>query len=375
MEGCKRTLLYVVNVDSFFISHRLPLAVEAIRRGYNVYVLTRNTGKRNEIESYGIHFVEIPFQRSGTNPFHELQCVFQLFKFYKRLKPDIIHHITLKASLLGSIAAKLSGKYNVVNAISGLGYNFTEGRNGIVQQIVRFLVKTSFKSKYFRFILQNNDDVSYVKSFKLVPDNNVFLIKGSGVNLNEYAYSDVIQKDKLIVLFPARILLDKGVIEFINSAKGIKSKYSDKVRFVLAGDCDKDNPTVLPEDKLKHYLIDGYIDWIGFQKKMYPIYRESDIVVLPSYREGLPKSLIDACAVGRPIITTDVPGCKECVVDGYNGFLVPQKDSNAISSCLVKLLEDKELRLKFGVNSRKLAEKEFSIVDVVKKTFNIYDSL
>ena len=152
-------LFFVVNVDWFFLSHRLPLALEAIAKGYEIYLLTADTGRKKEIEEHGINFIDIPFERSGKNIFHEISCIHLLSNHYKQLKPDIIHHVTLKAALLGSIAAKLSSARSVVNAISGLGYNFTDGRNGPLQKMIRWMMKWSFKSDHFYFILQNPDDI------------------------------------------------------------------------------------------------------------------------------------------------------------------------------------------------------------------------
>lgn len=370
-----RKLIFVVNVDWFFLSHRLPLALEALSRGYDVYLLTADTGKKNEIEGYGIHFVNVPFERSGKNIFHEIKCIGILAKYYLRLNPDIIHHVTLKAALLGSIAAKLSGIKNVINAISGLGYNFTDGRNGLLQKMIRLMMKRSFKSDHFYFILQNPDDIEMMKSVGFVPDSHYKLIKGSGVNLQEYPFTEIDEKEKLRILFPARILYDKGVMELIASTGILKEKWKGRIEFVLAGDCDESNKAVVHQQDLEKLLIPGYIEWIGFRKDMVEQYVQSDIVVLPSYREGLPKSLIEACAIGRPIITTDVPGCRECVVDGYNGRMVPVKEVEPLANAIEDLCENKEMRIQMGINSRKLAEKEFSIEQVVEKTFSIYDEI
>ncbi|WP_300705020.1 glycosyltransferase family 4 protein [Bacteroides sp.] len=370
-----KKLFFVTNVDWFFISHRLPLALHAIRQGYEVYLLSRDTGKKQLLQERGIHFIEIPFDRSGSNPFHELKCVFLLYKSYRRCRPDIIHHITLKAALLGSVAAKLSRQCNVVNAISGLGYNFTNGRNGKLQKLIKLLIRIAFKSENFSFILQNPDDVAMIEGLDLIPSSQIFLIKGSGVDLDKFVYSKAPNVIPLKVLFPARILLDKGVMEFINAAKLLYGNFCGKVKFVLAGDCDKENRAVLGEKELKSLLIPNYIEWIGYQKDMIPIYENCDIVVLPSYREGLPKALIEACAIGRPVITTDVPGCRECVRWGYNGCLVPAKDEKSLADAVKTLLLDNKMRINFGLNSRILAEEEFSIDKVIQSTFDIYHSL
>lgn len=365
-------LFYVVNIDWFFISHRLPLALHALKEGYEVYVVTADTGRRSEIESYGIHFIQMPFRRSGSNPIYELKCLFRLYFCYKKCKPDLIHHITLKAALLGSLAAKLSGVKNVVNAISGLGYNFTDNRKGFLQRVVRLMINIAFKSESFSYILQNPDDVNMIQQLHLVETEHIYLIKGSGIDLIAYAWKEPINKKKLRVLFSARILRDKGILELIEAAMTLKKDYESQIEFILAGDCDKENLAVLPKEELLKKLIPGYITWIGFQKEMYSVYVDSDIVVLPSYREGLPKSLIEACAVGRPIVTTNVPGCRECVVEGTNGWLVPAKDSQALADVLKILIDDGTMRHEFGIQSRILAEREFSIDCVVDKTFDIY---
>lgn len=365
----------MVNVDWFFISHRLPLALQALKDGYEVYLLTADTGRRKELEAAGIRFIAIPFERSGRNPFHELKCLWLLCKYYRIYRPDVIHHITLKAALLGSLAAKLTFSRKVVNAISGLGYNFTDGRNGVVQKMIRFLIRIAFKSRHFSFILQNPDDVKMISGLHLVPASHIHLIKGSGVDLDLFRETPPEEKKKLHILFPARILRDKGVMEFIGAARMIREESAGKAVFLLAGDCDKGNLAVLKEADLLPLLDPGYVEWIGFRKDMYAVYRESDIVVLPSYREGLPKSLIEACAVGRPVITTDVPGCRECVREGWNGFLVPAKDFRMLAKAILELVRNGGLRKEFGRHSRLLAEQQFSLKIVVEKHMKIYSGL
>jgi glycosyltransferase involved in cell wall biosynthesis len=349
--------------------------LEAIKRGYDVYLLAADTGRKQEIQNYGITFIEIPFERSGTNILHELKCIKILATNYISLQPDIIHHVTLKAALLGSVAAKISRKRKIINAISGFGYNFTDGRNGFLQKTIRLLMRVAFKSNHFYYILQNPDDFESIKKMKFAPDYNYRLIKGSGVDLNEISFLEKNENEKIRILFPARILYDKGVIELIKAANLLKSKWINKVIFILAGDCDVNNKAVVHQSTLEKLLIPGYIEWIGFRKDILNQFRLSDFVVLPSYREGLPKSLIEACAIGRPIITTDVPGCRECVIDGYNGRLVPAKSVELLATAIDELCEHKAIRIKMGRNSRDLAEKEFSIEIVIEKTFEIYDEL
>ena len=369
-----KKIFLVVNVDWFFLSHRLPIALAAKKQGYDVIIVCADTGRKENIENYGLSFVEVPFERSGTNFIHELKCIRLLHKLYRKHKPDVIHHVTLKACLLGSLAAKMCRHKNVVNAISGLGYNFIEDRGGLVQRVTRYMISVAFKSKTFWFILQNQDDVDLISKMQLIPLGNIVLIKGSGVDLNEYSYTELPQTAKLQFLFPARMLFDKGLSEFIEAANILKSKIADKAEFVLAGDCDLENLAAIKPAELQKKVDSDYIKWIGFQKDMIPVYKQSSVVVLPSYREGLPKSLIEACAIGRPIITANVPGCRECVVDGYNGRLVEVKNAEALASAILEFIDDKDLLEFYSRNSRRIAEKEFSIENVIDKTLEIYNS-
>lgn len=365
-------IVYVTNYDWFFISHRLPLAERALQEGHEVYLLSIDTGRRAELESKGIHFVPIPLDPTGTNPLEALRCSFFLARQYRKIKPDLVHHITIKVVLLGCIASKISRQKGVVNAISGMGYLFTDGRDGLLQKVVKLAMKFAFKSRNFSFILQNPDDFNAIKSMNYVPEDQVHLIKGSGIDLNDFMFTPQPENSVLEILFPARILRDKGVIELIEAANLLREKLKGKVKFILAGDCTCTNPTAISESELSRLLEDNYIEWVGYQSEMKSLYQKSDIVVLPSYREGLPKSLIEACAIGRPIVTCDVPGCRECVHNGENGFLVTVKDARALADAILKLVQSPVLRHEFGQASRKLAEREFSIAYVVDKHFDIY---
>ncbi|MDH6307766.1 glycosyltransferase involved in cell wall biosynthesis [Dysgonomonas sp. PFB1-18] len=370
-----RHLIITVNVDWFFLSHRLPIALAAKKNGYDVTIAARDTGRKNEIEQHGLKFIDIPFDRSGANPLHELKCVHILRKLYKQESPDVIHHVTLKASLLGSLAAKLTKKKNVVNAISGFGYNFTDERKGLKQTVIKSMMKLAFKSNSFHYIFQNPNDVDDFSGLDFAPDNHIHLIKGSGVDLNQFSYQKEEEKDKVRVILPARILYDKGVVEFIEAAKILKEKLENKAEFILMGDCDTHNLAGIKEEDLVKMMAPPYLMWTGFEKDIFSALKNADIVVLPSYREGLPKSLIEACAVGRPIVTTDTQGCRECVQDGYNGFLVPVKDYKELADKMDILINDRSERERMGLNSRILAETEFSIETVVERHLEIYNEM
>lgn len=368
-------IAFVVNYDYFFLSHRLPLALEAINKGYEVYLLAIDTGKRSDIESYGIKFINYYIKPTGKNPIQEIKTVLSLRSIYKKIKPDIIHHITLKVSLLGCIAAKSLGLKCCVNAISGFGYAFTDERKGLLQSLIKTEMAIAFRGGYWQFILQNPDDMEILNSLSYINDNQLNLIRGSGVDLNQFSYKEPIKKEKVQLLFAARMLGDKGVRELIAAMKSVRNQIIDKACLVLAGDCNSNNPTVLSENEIKSFLESGYIEWIGYQNDMVKANTEADIAILPSYREGLPKTLIEACAIGRPIITTDVTGCKECVKDGYNGILVPLKNVEKLAEAIVYLVNNDNDRIMMGKNSRTLAEQYFSIDIVIKKHFDIYNRI
>lgn len=369
-------LFIVVNVDWFFLSHRLPIALAARDAGYQVTIVTCDTGRAEEIRQHGLGFIHVPFKRSGMNMVHEMKCMHLLYKIYRQYRPDVIHHVTIKVALYGSIAARLSGRKNVVNAISGLGYNFTGERKGIAQKVLTSMMKFGFRGGNRHFIFQNEDDVNVFRSMRIVRDKDVSLIKGSGVDLTEFAFTGRPPVNgRIRVVLPARMLRDKGVMEFIAAAKLLKQELIGKAVFILAGDVDKENLAAISAEELQQLTDGDYIKWIGYQKNVLGLLKECDIVVLPSYREGLPKSLIEAAAVGRPIVTTNVPGCKECVKHGYNGLLVPAKDVPALADAMRILILDSALQETMGLHSRQLAEEEFGIDMVINKTLHIYKTL
>jgi len=365
-------IFYIINVDSFFLSHRLPLALSAQKSGYSVFILTKDTGRRKEIENHGFRFIPVPFERSGTNPFKDFFIIVQLYRLIRKYKPALIHNVTIKPSIYGSIAARFAhNNTRVINAISGLGYNFIEGRNGIVQRVLKRLISYAFKSD-ITFIFQNRDDRDLYNNMGLLKNNDYRIIKGSGVDSSLFALHDPVSKQLLKITITSRLLYDKGIMEFIGAACLLRKKWEGKAKFIIAGEIDFGNRACIPEKDLREKLIPGYLVWLGYQEDVKPLLIQSDIVCLPSYREGLPKSLVEAMAIGRPIVTTDVPGCRECVDNGKNGFLVPPKDSKGLASAIEILLKDENMRLKMGRASREKMEKELSLKQVVSETMELY---
>lgn len=371
-----KTIAFVVNVDHFFISHRLPLALEALNKGYKVYLLTRDTGKVKQLEAKGINVINVNFERSGKNPIKDFLLINELKKIYKRINPDIIHHITLKPSIYGTIAARsLRSSPRIINAVSGLGYSFTAKNRVITRTIILRLLNWAFKSKTSSFIFQNNDDKKLYDSLGFLHSNNHIIIKGSGVDEQQYTYHEPVLKDKISIVLVARMLKDKGILEFIDAANILRKEFERIIEFVLVGGIDVENPAHIKESDLLQVCDQRYLKWVGHRSEVREVYEKSDIVCLPSYREGLPKSLVEAMAIGRPIITTDAIGCKDCVIDGYNGYLVPIMDSKNLALRIKDLILDKELRLKMGVNSRKKMIEEMTLKKVVAQTFDFYQSV
>ena len=371
----KIKLLFVVNVDWFFISHRLIIAEEAMKKGFDVFVACEDTGRSNEISNKGIEFIDLPFSRSGINPISEFSVLIKFYKIYNEIKPDIVHHITLKPVIYGTLISRLFKVKGIVNAVSGLGYNFTADRKGLVQKIMTRLLRIGFKRNNLTIIFQNDDDKKAFHDLGIISDSNIIdKIKGSGVDLVKFPQSQLPSFDLIKILFPTRMLWDKGVKELRISSEILKEKYKDKVQIILCGKADEDNKAGVSPSYLEDWQDGKYVKWIGYQKDMVKVYQDSHIVVLPSYREGMPKTLIEACAIGRAIVTTDAIGCKECVDDGINGLKVPVYSTVELAGAIEKLILNHELIQEMGKNSRKKAEQEFDVKNVIFKHMEIYNS-
>jgi len=378
MEGynfMRKKLLFVTNVDWFFISHRLILAKEAKKNGFEVFVACQDTGRSSEITKIGVKFINLPLSRSGTNPIKELGTIFNFYKLYKKLKPDIVHHIALKPIIYGSLTSRLLRIKGVVNAVSGLGYNFTADRKGLVQKMMLRLLRIGFNRGNISVIFQNEDDKKVFQALKIISSiNNIVKIKGSGVDLIKYPFTKLPSFEVIKILFPTRMLWDKGVKEMRIASAILREKYEDRIQIFLCGMTDDGNKAGVPTSYLEDWQDGKYVKWIGYQKDMVKVYQDSHIVVLPSYREGIPKALIEASAIGRAIVTTDAIGCKECVDEGVNGLKVPIYSTKELAIAIEKLILNHKIIDEMGRKSRLKAEREFNVVDVVDKHLQIYFS-
>jgi glycosyltransferase involved in cell wall biosynthesis len=375
----KGKLFIVVNVDWFFLSHRLPVALAAKNLGWNVTIVTADTGKLKDIKAAGLDVINLPMSRSGMNLAQELKTLRFLYKLYKRERPDVVHHVGMKTILWGTLAAKFSGIKGVVNAISGLGGFFAEDNKGLLSKVMPKVLKFSHrlnspKAKLL-CIFQNDDDWGLYVNHGIITHDQGRFIKGSGVNLSEFAYTAEPSDGKINVILTARMIVEKGIFLLTEAAERLRKKYEDKAEFWLVGGLD-DHPGAITEAQLKEACDGRYIKWFGYRTDVRDLLRKSHIVAFPSYyMEGLPKSLIEADATGRPVITSNSVGCKETVIDGYNGFLIEPKNVDELTNKLEQLLADKELRLTMGQNSRKYAEKYFDINTVIDSHLAIYQEL
>lgn len=369
-----KKLFIVVNVDYFFLSHRKDIALRALKEGFDVTIIAEDTGKSKEIESLGLHFINLPINKTGTNIFQELKTFRFLYSLFKKERPEIVHLVGLKTILWGGLAAKLVKVKGLVTAVSGLGVMFSpEYNKKLMPKAILKVLRFIHNRKNTYCVFHNTDDIDLFIKNKIIDSKYCIRTMGSGIDLNQYKYKEEPKSDKLRVLFTARMVEDKGVLVLIEAANILRDKYQGKVEFLLCGGLET-NPLAVSKEKLNELCDGDYIQWLGKRSDVKELLESSHIFAFPSYyKEGLPKSCIEAAAIGRPIITCDSVGCRDTVVDGETGFLVPIKDSKTVAEKLDILFEDTELRKTMGIKSRKYAEDKFSIEDVIQVHLDIYN--
>lgn len=371
----KDKLFVVVNVDWFFLSHRKDVALAAKEAGWNVTIVTADTGKLKNIEVLGLKTINLPMSRSGMNIIEELKTLLFLYKLYRREKPNVVHHVGMKTILWGTLAAKFSRVHGVVNAISGLGGFFAEDNNGLLSRVMPRVLRFSHNRKNLLCIFQNDDDWGLYVKHGIIKHEQGRFIKGSGVDLNQFCYTPEPKAGKIKIMLTARMIVEKGVFLLTEAAERLRKKYESIAEFLLVGGLD-DHPGAITKEQLDAACDGNYIKWLGYRTDVKELLKECHIMAFPSYyMEGLPKSLIEANAIGRPIITSNSVGCKETVIDGYNGFLIEPKDVDSLTEKLDLLISDKNLRSEMGKNARKYAEEYFSIEIVKERHLAIYEEL
>ncbi|HWO41354.1 MAG TPA: glycosyltransferase family 4 protein [Candidatus Eisenbacteria bacterium] len=369
----KRRVLYFVNDASFFLSHRLPIACAAQAAGMEVHVATPRDHAVERIQSEGFHYHAVPISRWHANPFREIASVLAIRQVLREVQPDILHNVTIKPVLYGSLAARSYRKLKVVNAISGLGTVFVGSSrlSTVRRSIVKWLYRRLLRRGNVHTIFQNPDDLRAFLVDGIVERDQTVIIRGSGVDLQRFAATPVPDGIPVVVL-AARMLRDKGVEEFVRAAYRVQGR-GISAKFVLVGDSERGNPAAIPEARLEDWRRAGIVEWWGQRRDMPNVFAQAHVVCLPSYREGLPKVLIEAAACGRPVVATDVPGCREVVRHGVNGLLVPVRDEEALASAIAELLQDRARAEAMGKRGRQIAEVEFDVKAVVHQTLELYE--
>ena len=372
-----KTLLFLVTEDWYFVLHRLPIARAALQSGYKVLIATQLSVHRDLLEQEGFSVIPMEWRRSSMNPLHALGEIRQILAIYRKYTPDLVHHIALKPSLYGSIAARWLGLTPVINNLAGLGQAFSS--SGLAAGVIRQGLITAFRLLFRRpgscCIVENADDRRFlIDTAGLRPDRAV-LIRGIGVDEQRFAYREETVQPVPAIVMVSRLLWPKGVAELVEAgrllgARGIKAV----VR--LVGKPDEASRVSVPQQTLQAWHDQGDIEWLGYQEDVPAVWRQAAIAVLPSYyREGIPRSLLEAASSGRPVVTTDMPGCREIVEDGINGYLVPPRDVVALADALEKLLRDPLLRERMGRAGRERVLQHFTERQVVAQTLATYQAL
>ncbi len=369
-------LLIVVNNAAFFTSHRLPLGLAAIAAGFEVHVACPPSPALDALPAHGFHVHPVPLSRGRNTLASEGGTLRALIRLYRRLRPDIVHHVTVKPVLYGSLAARIARVPAVVNAMSGLGYLYTTSGSvaALRRAAVETLYRVAFRQPKLRVIFQNPDDRDIFVRRRLLRSRDTRLVRGSGVDPDEFIQRPEPEGDNPFIVLPARLLWDKGVGEFVEAARLLRSR-GVVATLVLVGDVDEGNPSSVPLDQLERWVSEGTVEWWGFRSDMPDVYARSSIVCLPSYREGVPRSLLEAASCGRAIVTSDVPGCREVVTDGVNGLLVPHRDAVALADALQSLIQAPERRTRMGRAGRHRVEQEFTVDFLVGQQLAIYREL
>lgn len=372
-------LLFVENKVQYVLSHRLPLLEAAQDNGYEVCVATLIRGDGALLEEHGFTYCPVGLEGRSNNPLEEVRLIARLTKLYRDVQPDLIHHITLRCILYGSIAARIGGAPTVVNGVTGLGYLFSsdEIKVRMLKNAVLLVLYLMTRGMQPWWIFQNPDDKALFGRWGIPETERTRVILGSGVDMEQFQIDSHAHarngRQPSTVVFPARMLWSKGAGVFAEAAQMLREK-EIPARMVLVGDSDPDNPESISPDQLHAWDERGIVEWWGYQDDMPAVFEEADIVCLPSmYREGVPKVLIEAASCSRPIVTTDMPGCREIVRDGWNGCLVPPGDSKAVAEALTSLIQNPSQRADMGRNGRRLVDEQFSIEHVVQSTLDLYD--
>ena len=369
-KSSKKKFLFILNTDKFLLSHRLEIANALIKNNHEVHLGSELSDASRELKASGIKVHKIYINRSKTGVLNLIRTTFSIYRLINRIKPDIVHFISIKPVLLGCLALKFYKKnIKIITSITGLGYIFVA--KGILANIKRlgtcFLYKIALSNNHINIIFQNKSDKDFIKNLCNLSPKQIFLIGGSGVDLNKFKPIDNKFENNIVIL-PARIVESKGILEFIKAAEILKGK----AKFILCGNYDYEAKDFISESIIKKWVRNSVIEYIGYKKDIEKLFQIASIIVLPSYREGFPKVLCEAAACGIPVITTNVPGCRDAILNNVTGLLVPSKSVKELSQKILYLLENQTILKKMSSASRKMAIEKFDINYVVQKHLEIY---
>jgi glycosyltransferase involved in cell wall biosynthesis len=367
------------NTDWYLYNFRRSLALALRQAGYDILLLSPPGPYGEKLRELGLRWEPLPMDRRSLNPLREFKLLWHLTRLFARERPSLVHSFTIKCAVYGSLAARFAGVPARINAVAGMGYVFTsdELKARLLRPVVRLLLRGALGGKNARLVLQNADDVSLFEQAGLADRADIRLIRGSGVNCEQLAHRDSResrQQGASRVLLAARLLWDKGIAEYVEAARMLRAQ-GRSVQFLLAGTPDPGNPAAIPIETIRGWVTEGLVEWLGHVDDMPGLFATVDVVTLPSYREGLPKSLIEAAACGLPLVATDVPGCREVITDGKDGLLVPVRDAVALAAAIARLFDDKELAARLGAAAREKALAEFDERIVIERTLAVYQEL
>lgn len=369
-------ICFVITEDWYFWSHRRRLAEDLVRRGCSVDIVTNFQQHRDRIEAIGIGTHSSGMQRRGRNPIGEARSVQRLVQLFRTIQPDVVHLVGMKPILYGSMASRISGVPATVCAIAGLGWLFTPG--GIIKRGARAIVQTWFRlalsgQPRVGFLVQNSHHRAVLVQSKMAHPGQVSLVHGAGVDTSRFFYRDE-PAGPPVVLTHGRMLWDKGIGELVEAARIVRRTHPES-RFLLVGEPDPANPASIPEHQLHAWNAEGVIEWKGRRDDIPDQLANSHIACLPSYHEGFPLSLVEATSSGRPVVTTDIPGCRDVVEHEVTGLLVPTRDANALAKSIGRLLDDRDLRIQMGQAGRQRVLNRMSCQIVNDATFELYEKL
>lgn len=369
------SIAFVVNNSAYFISHRMRIGLRLLSAGYVVHVVAPGACP-NILVEHGFIYHQMNMSRKGKNPFNEMSTLFYLYSLFGRLKPDIVHLVTIKPYLYGGVAARLAGVPAVVSAVAGLGILFSQDsfKNIILRSVLYPLYRFAFGHPQQKVIFQNRDDKALLQRFAHLPAEKTVLIRGAGVDLAAYPFLPEPEVE-VVVCFASRLLKDKGVVEFAEASRALRRR-GITAAFWLIGTPDPGNANTVTQAQLDAWEQEGLLKCLGYRTDIAELFSQSHIVALPScYGEGLPKVLIEAAACGRAVITTDHPGCRDAIEAGVTGLLIPIKDSVALADAIERLISNPEQRQRLGRAGRVLAENVFDVEKVIDEHIRIYEQL